>query len=177
MRRNGLWEIHEVKMSTSVKEVNLHDVAIQHYVLTRCGLPVSRSFLVHVDNTYVREGEIDVHRLFRSVDITDEVLNRQAALPAVIVRLRDYLHGGEPKIDIGPHCRDPYDCDFIPYCWRHIPEDSIFSLRGRGIDKFAFYREGIIRIEDIPLDALNGAPSGSRWRPPSTGRILSSRKR
>ena len=33
-----MWEIHEVKMSTSVKEVNLDDVAVQHYVLSRSGL-------------------------------------------------------------------------------------------------------------------------------------------
>ncbi len=157
VRRDGMWEIHEVKMSTSVKEVNLDDVAIQHYVLSRCGLSVSRAFLVHIDNSYVRRGELDVHRLFASVDITDEVLKRQTALPAIIARLREDLQKGEPDIDIGPHCSDPYECDFIPWCWRHIPKDSIFSLRGRGIDKFAWYRQGTIRIEDLPLDALNGA--------------------
>ncbi len=157
VRKGAVWEIHEVKMSTSVKEVNLDDVAVQHYVLSRCGLPVARSFLVHIDNTYVRRGEIDVHSLFASEDITDEVLNRQAALPALIASLRETLQSGEPDIDIGPHCSDPYECDFIPYCWQHIPEDSIFTLRGRGIDKFAYYRQGVVRIEDVPLDALNRA--------------------
>jgi hypothetical protein len=54
-----------------------------------------------------------------------------------------------------PRC--PYECDFIPYCWRHIPEDSVFDLRGRGVDKFALYYQGIVRLEDVPPDALNAA--------------------
>jgi len=32
------WQIHEVKMGTGVKDVNLDDVAVQHYVLNGCGL-------------------------------------------------------------------------------------------------------------------------------------------
>ena len=60
--RDGVaWEILEVKMATSTKEVNLDDVAIQYYVLTRCGLSL-RSFLVHINNQYVRQGAIDVRQ-------------------------------------------------------------------------------------------------------------------
>jgi hypothetical protein len=60
-----------------------------------------------------------------------------------------------PEIDIGPHCSDPYDCDFMDFCWRHVPEVSVFSLRGRGIDPWELYRQGIIKLEDVPLDSLN----------------------
>jgi hypothetical protein len=157
VRDGGSWQIHEVKMGTAVKEVNLDDVAIQHYVLSGCGLEVSRSFLVHIDNTYVRCGAIEVERLFVSAEVTGEVLARQAALPELVAAMRRTLAGAnEPAIDIGPWCTDPYECDFIPYCWRHVPEDSVFSLRGRGVDKFALYNRGIVRLEDVPVDALSG---------------------
>lgn len=158
VRDGGSWQIHEVKMGTAVKEVNLDDVAIQHYVLAGCGLDVSRSCLVHIDNGYVRDGAIEVGRLFTSEEVTGEALARQAALPELIAGMRRTLGGaGEPEIDIGPWCTDPYECDFIPYCWRHIPEDSVFSLRGRGVDKFALYYQGIVRLADVPLDALSAA--------------------
>jgi hypothetical protein len=62
-----------------------------------------------------------------------------------------------PDIDIGPHCHDPYECDFLAHCWQHIPEHSIFTLRGRGIDKWDLYRRGIIRLADVPLVSLNTA--------------------
>jgi hypothetical protein len=158
VRDGHAWQIHEVKMGTSVKDVNLDDVAVQHYVLNGCGLNVSRSFLVHIDNSYVRQGPIQVDRLFASEDISQQVLARLQGMPEIVRELRATLREtSEPSIDIGPHCTDPYECDFMPYCWRHIPENSVFDLRGRGIDKFALYRQGIVRLADAPLDQLNEA--------------------
>jgi hypothetical protein len=151
------WQIHEVKMGTSVKDVNLDDVAIQYYVLTNCGLTISAAYLVHIDNSYERQGEIDVQQLFAGEDITDAAEERQAALPSLIADLRETLGGSEPDIDIGPYCNTPYECDFIPYCWQHIPENSIFDLKGRGIKKFDYYEQGMIRFEALPLDQLNKA--------------------
>lgn len=157
VKRGGAWEIHEVKMGTKVKDPNYDDAAIQHYVVSNSGLTVSKVFLVHINNQYVRQGEIDVKRLFAGEDVTELALAHQAALPGIIVNLREALRGDEPAIDIGPYCSAPYECEFIPYCWQHIPEDSVFSLRGRGINKFEYYYQGIIRLEDLPLDKLNEA--------------------
>jgi hypothetical protein len=151
------WQIHEVKMGTATKEVNLDDVAIQYYVLSNCGLAISSAYLVHINNQYVRQGETDVIQLFTGDDVTESALDRQADLPGLIADLRQTLAGNEPDIDIGPHCTAPYECDFTPYCWQHIPENSIFDLKGRGIKKFDFYNRGIIRFEDLSLDDLNKA--------------------
>ena len=151
------WQIHEVKMGTSTKEVNLDDVATQYYVLSNCGLAISSAYLVHINNQYVRQGEIDVQQLFTGDDVTDEAIERQDALPDLIADLRQALAGNEPDIDIGTHCKDPYECDFIPYCWQHIPKNSIFDLKGRGIKKFDYYNKGILKFEDLSLDDLNKA--------------------
>ncbi|MHB8941318.1 MAG: DUF2779 domain-containing protein, partial [Desulfobacteria bacterium] len=43
----------------------------------------------------------------------------------------------------------------MEHCWQHVPEDSVFSLRGRGIDQWELYRQGVIRLQDVPLDSLN----------------------
>lgn len=151
------WQIHEVKMAASVKDVNLDDVAIQYAVLVNCRIPVSKAFLVYINNAYVRQGGIDVHQLFASEDVTEQAVMRQETLPGFIASLRQVLTGSEPDIDIGPHCNDPYECDFIPYCWRHVPKPSIFDLRGNGINKFALYNRGILRLEDVPLHELNAS--------------------
>ncbi|AMV71625.1 hypothetical protein JCM30471_03210 [Desulfuromonas carbonis] len=151
------WQIHEVKMGTAVKPVNLEDVAIQYYVLTGCGIEVTAAWLVHINNQYLRQGAIEVQQLFSSANVLTEVLARQDGLPQTIAGLRAVLPGDEPAIDIGPHCRDPYECDFIPYCWRHIPENSVFDLRGNGVKKFDLYRRGLVRFEELPLAELNPA--------------------
>lgn len=156
IRNGSVWEIHEVKMGTSIKEVNIDDVAVQRYVLEGCGLNISDCFLVHINSSYERRNGLEVDRLFHSESISSRVAARQLGIPEIVAALRETLREpSEPNIDIGPWCHTPYECAFIPWCWRLIPEDSVFDLRGRGIDRFALYRQGIVRQADIPRDALN----------------------
>lgn len=154
---NSRWQLHEVKMATSVKAVNLDDVAIQYHVLAGSGLAIRSAHLVHIDSSYTRRGPLEVTRLFAAEDVTAAVVARLPGLPEQVAALREVLAGGEPGIDIGPWCHDPYDCDFIPYCWQHVPEDSVFALRGNGIDKFDCYRRGLLRLDQLPLEELNPA--------------------
>jgi len=65
---NGL-EIYEVKSSTKVKEINLHDVAFQYYVLSQDGYEVQKSFVVHIDANYVRKEALEVDKLFSLTDV------------------------------------------------------------------------------------------------------------
>jgi CRISPR/Cas system-associated exonuclease Cas4 (RecB family) len=151
----GGWELYEVKSAADMKEVYYSDVAIQYYVLTGAGLNVRKAFVVYINSKYVRQGEIDVRSLFCIEDITDEVVERQGSIPKELKTMRRMLAGDVPGIDIGRHCKDPYDCDFMGSCWAHIPQPSVFNLRERGVDAFELYGRGIVRLEDIPLDELN----------------------
>lgn len=151
------WELYEVKSSTSVKDVNYQDVALQYYVLDGAGIKLSKACLVHINNQYVRNGEIEVEKLFTISDLTADVVEMQEEVPDHIAAMRAMIDGEIPSIDIGPHCSDPYDCDFRGHCWQHIPENSVFDLRGRGIDKFACYNRGQIAFADLPLDGLNAS--------------------
>jgi len=153
-KHEGKWEIYEVKNSTSVKDHHYNDVAVQYYVLKGARLPVSKAFLVNIDNQYVRNGDIEVDKLLTAQDLTDDVIDNQELVKNEIKEMRGMLKGQEPDIDIGGHCSDPYGCDFGGHCWQHIPENSIFALRGNGPDKFDLYRQGIIRLEDVPKDIL-----------------------
>ena len=67
------WDIIEVKSSTAVKPVNLHDLAFQHFVYTGAGLRIRRCFLLHVNSGYVRHGAIDPRSFFTQEDVTDQV--------------------------------------------------------------------------------------------------------
>ena len=56
------YAIYEVKSSTDLKELEVYaqDVAYQKYVLTNCGLTITGTYLVNIDNEYVLDGELDV---------------------------------------------------------------------------------------------------------------------
>ncbi|WP_223891018.1 DUF2779 domain-containing protein [Sulfurovum sp. TSL6] len=151
-------EIYEVKSSSSVKEIHLHDVSIQKYVLEQLGYTVTSSNIVHIDSSYVRGDELDLNRLFRVINVSNEVNALQVDIPQRLKEFETCLsdHENEPDIDIGAHCNRPYACDAKDYCWRtqrNIPDYSVFNIFNLGSKKqIELYKQGIVRIENIPDD-------------------------
>ena len=155
VKRRGGWEIYEVKGGTKLTSVYVDDAALQYYVLTGAGIKVSKAYITYINNGYVRKGALDVQNLFTSEDITSQVKEKQPFVIEQLKKQRRMLSGKSPKIDIGLHCSAPYTCDYRDHCWKHIPVDSVFDLRGNGVNRFDLYAEKIIRQKDIPLDLLN----------------------
>lgn len=150
--RDG-WGIYEIKASTGVKEVHENDVSLQYYVLTGSGLEVSSVNLVHINNQYVRQGNLEINKLFTIADITETAMGKQDFVKEELEAIRSAIKYDCPKVDIGPHCSDPYGCDFTDHCWKHVPNYSIFNLsRLYTNKKFELYYKGILSFEDIPSD-------------------------
>ena len=155
---DGSISLYEVKSSTSVKEIYLHDVSVQYYVLHGLGMRVKGAYVVHIDSSYVRGEELEVEKLFCVVDVTAEVEQLQEQIPPRLSEWEAYLSDtqNEPNIDIGSHCKKPYECDAKHYCWkvqRNIPDYSIFNIFNLGSKKQkALYEQGIIHIINIPDD-------------------------
>jgi hypothetical protein len=149
------WDLYEVKGSTGVKDVYLNDIALQYYVLKNSGLPIRKAYLVYINNQYVRNGALALDQLFLFEDVTGMAAEREGSVREEIGRLRGILDGGLPAIDIGEHCSDPYPCDFQGHCWAHIPEYSVLDLVKRGANPWDLYRQGFIRLEDVPKDSLS----------------------
>ena len=70
-----IWAI-EVKSSTSVKEYYYTDSAFQYYVMTKSGCVPDRFFLMHINNQYVKNGEL-TSELFHLEDITKDIIDIQ----------------------------------------------------------------------------------------------------
>ena len=156
-RREGGWAFYEVKASSNMKEHYLNDVALQHYVIAGSGLSLQKASLVHINTQYVRCGDIELEKLFSMEDLTERVQEKKNFVREQIVAMRGILSSNEtPDIDIGDHCNTPYDCEFKAYCWRHVPPDSVFDLRGRGVRAADLYRQGMVHLGDIPLGILKG---------------------
>lgn len=155
-KSQNAWELYEVKNSTTIKEDAFHfeDVAFQYHVLKENGLSINKTFLVYINNQYERQGEIEVAKLFSINDVTRDVKDLEKKVVEQVKIQRDILSGNLPKIDIGEYCKEPYECEFMGHCWGHVPEGSVFDLKGRGCKQFDFYRKGIIHLKDIPIRAL-----------------------
>ena len=86
-------EIYEVKSSTKVKEINLHDVAFQYYVLGQLGYEIKKAFVVHIDGAYVRGDELELNKLFILTDVLDEVVYFQDEIPDKIDEIESMSSG------------------------------------------------------------------------------------
>jgi hypothetical protein len=149
-------EIYEVKSSSEVKDIYLHDVSIQRYVIESLGITVTNCYVVHIDTSYVRGDELDLSALFTIADVNDAVNALMSGVPAKLAEFEAHLsdRNNEPAIEIGKHCTKPYDCDAMHYCWkvqRNIPDYSVFNIFNLGSkNQVELYNQGIVRIEEIP---------------------------
>lgn len=154
-RREGKWFAYEVKSSTSVKDPYLRDAALQYHVLTNSGIRLEDIFIIYINNQYIRRGALDPGQLFAHESVKVEAIAQQHTIREQIKAFKDLLSLQDMwAMDIGAHCDDPYPCDFSSHCWQHIPEASVFDLRGRGGFDLALdlYKKGILLINDIPPD-------------------------
>ena len=155
------WKAYEVKSSTKVSNTYIKDVAIQYYTITNSGIDLKDISIVHINNQYIKDGELDIHQLFTIESVYDEVLEFLPRIPNEVKRLKNVIESPEaPNIDIGNHCSDPYDCDFKGTCWKHIPEYSVFNISRLNSDKkFGLYHQGVITLDDIDLGQTDLNPN------------------
>ncbi len=146
------WIIYEVKKASSAKPEHYVDAAVQWWVLTNCGLEMDDVFITHINTSCMKNGDLDIQQYFESVSIKDQVQKMESRLQSYISDLNVLVkQPSEPEIDIGIHCSKPHSCMYHGYCWRHIPENSIFDIAGYKLEKkFKLYYDGVIRLEDIP---------------------------
>ncbi|WP_295099928.1 DUF2779 domain-containing protein [uncultured Candidatus Kuenenia sp.] len=142
------WEIIEVKSSTQVKDIHLYDLSLQWYTYKGTGLEIKRCYLLHINNEYVRKGEIDPGKLFALEDITSDV---KILLPEVEGRLEKMIKviaaKKYPKIEIGLHCNDPYECPLQEKCFDYLPRHNPLTLYYfKGEKAFSLINDGVTDI-------------------------------
>lgn len=145
------WNLIEVKSSTSVKDYHLDDASVQYYAFTQAGYKIDRCLILHINNTYTRQGALDLNELFTQANITDLVLAQQPAIPALIAALQGTISQmQEPQIAIGPHCAAPFECNYHHHCWQEVPEYSIFNILQAKKAFELVASSGSYHVKDIP---------------------------
>lgn len=145
------YEIYEVKSSTYVHEVYLWDVAYQKYVLEKSGLKIVDTYIVHNDNNYVRQGEIDIFKLFAVRNVSNSILPYYKEVERNTVQAKNYiLQQDEPSMEIGEQCSSPYGCAYWQYCARELPSPNVFDLyRIQNKTACEYMRQGLVSFEDV----------------------------
>lgn len=154
---DGSWDIHEVKSSTTPKEEHTFDLAFQRTCLEGAGIRVERTFIVHINNQYVKQGEIDPEQLFARADITHEVLDAQPLAKKEITKALEVLHWDKmPSLDLLSACRNPGECEFLSCYWPEITDKHLYSIAASLPRKqlIAFLERGLLKPEQVPADVM-----------------------
>lgn len=154
VNENGKWYAYEVKSSTKITEVYKLDAALQYWVITNAGLELEDISIVNINTQYIKNGEIEVNKLFIKTSVLKDIKRHQKFITAKVPYLKEMIsQSAVPNVDIGPHCFSPYECDFMGHCWKKIPKQSVFEIGGMNkADQFEMYKKGIVSIKDVPDD-------------------------
>jgi hypothetical protein len=166
------WNLAEIKSCTKLKPEHVYDVAFQCECLRNVDRTVEKAYLLHIDNQYVRQGEIEPSGLMRIEEITSEVMAEIPNIPHRVTAMIKMINKPEPpKVSIGSRCRSPSVCPFAGLCFHDIPESSIFELPYASSRVLAsLLKQGISRLVDIPDDFQLSPRQSAQVRSAKTGR-------
>ena len=96
------WDPYEIKSSTKRHDTgardHISDAAFQAIVMERYGVLVGKTFIVHLNGEYVRNGDLDIESLFTISDCTAKVVARRVTVAPEMEEAKKYLNQeGEPK--------------------------------------------------------------------------------
>ena len=110
------------------------------------------SLLENYMRDYVRNGEIEIRRLFTIEGVDEEVAEASQEIPNYLTSIRKALaYGVEPAHPIGSVCKNPYPCEFKKHCWLGVEADSIhFISRISDAKRAELLSRSIEKIKDVP---------------------------
>ena len=127
MQKSGQgWNLIEIKSTNSIQPEHIDDLAFQYYVFSEAGYKIKKCFILHLNKEYIRGKELDISALFKTEDVTTQVLHKQAEISEQASLLCDVQEQKqEPYAFVDKKC---LECDFFAYCGRHLPEYSILNM-------------------------------------------------
>ena len=149
------WDVVEVKSSTEVKDVYLNDMSFQLRLYESAGLEINRCYIMHINNQYLRNGDIEADKLLIKEDVTDDARALAKHVRDNMDRMFETINLADcPEVDVGAHCSDPYECPLEGECWDFLPEQGdITTLYRMGLKKtLPLIQSGIFSISDLPAD-------------------------
>lgn len=153
------FNIYEVKSSTGeTPEDYYDDIAYQKYVMESGCLHVEKTYLVFVNSDYVLDGELDIHKFFKIIDVTEDINEAYSAVKENVIKAQNVLKSRhEPIMDLSKdRCKGVGDCPFWKYCTKHVPETSVFDLyRMQFKKKLDYYFRGVISFEQLQGEGIN----------------------
>ncbi|MDP2741666.1 MAG: DUF2779 domain-containing protein [bacterium] len=134
------YDLYEVKGTNSLKDNDkprdhISDVAFQTIVLERAGIDIGNKYIVHLNNEYIREEELDIEKLFIVEDCTEKVSEKKEITAVQMEKAKIYLNQEKEPAD-GCECHfygRSRQCKTFKKSHPEIPEYSVHDLSRIGL--------------------------------------------
>lgn len=158
-----LVDLYEIKSSTSAKLEHEYDLAFQSMVLESCGYQVRNMYVIHVNNEFVKQGEINPKDITTITDLTDNVkskkeLTEQNAELAAATARKTIIPDPSPALaNLGSYK------EWLGIYRRHtvVPKYSIYDVAKLSqTQALQLEKDGVRLMTDIPANfVLTGKQS------------------
>lgn len=172
-RNNDGWDLIEVKAVTWVKEEHMWDLLYQYDILTKCGIKIVNTYIMYLNNNYVRKEKLDLNELFITNGVTWQKSVNTKKIFSIFDSIQDEILNGNLKehyeivnkiikiTDINkiielltsPYCHNNSN-KFCPHIFKYFAiHNTIFELYRLRKTKKAlwYYQEGLLEINDERL--------------------------
>ncbi len=143
----------EIKSSTSAKEEHTWDLAFQKIVLEGAGYPIKKCEVAHVNNRYIRAGDIIASDLSEFTDVSEKV---QELIEGTKLRIKQAISiiALDEMPDLSPErARLGSYADWLDIrqkIFPPLPENSIYFLPYMDAEKSTkLIQEGITTVDEI----------------------------
>jgi len=160
---DGRVDLFEVKSSSSIKSEHLVDATFQMITIERGGGTVNKIYLVHINENYVRNADLDIGEMMSFSLVTEQVRGLERNIRSEIETALLFLAETEIdetscsclKLSRGHHC------DSFEYFNQNLPQPSIYNLPRISKKKLhTFSSEGRFSLHDIDEDEVSANQLG-----------------
>jgi len=154
---SGMWNIYEIKASSSIKtdlqHNHLKDITFQTIVAEESGININKSYIIHINAKYKRDGEINPRELFVIEDVTEAVRKDRDNVYQEIETALDLLSKDDIPLD---RCECIYKshgqrCDSFTVFNPQVPEYSVHHIVG-GKKLLSLVEADVFDVKEIPED-------------------------
>ncbi|HOU75921.1 MAG TPA: DUF2779 domain-containing protein [Candidatus Dojkabacteria bacterium] len=152
--RTKKWDMYEIKSSLKIDSTHIYDITFQ-YLVFKEKYEIGDKYIIHLNNKYVRKGEIELDKLFEVENVNEDVdllkdkvweLRNEALFVAQTENFTEVLN-----------CIRPKDCPCLSICHPNLPNYSIYdinNLTGTESKIRKLEKMGVKSIYDVPNDFI-----------------------
>lgn len=146
-REAEVYDLYEIKSSTSVKTKHEYDLAFQVLLLESI-LDLRHIHIIHIDKGYNHGTSLDLSAFFVVEEVSEQVDGRREDVDrwrkdALAVMQRD-------APDLSLACTKPQTCPCPSLCHPDLPESPVYNIPYIGKKAIKLREMGITAIQDIP---------------------------